>query len=136
LEHLTLDEFRVALRHTFRLLKPGGVFRFVVPDIEESARLYVDAQDAEAAIRFIRRSGLGRVSRPRGLVSMVKELFGHEHHLWMWDFKSLRNELETVGFSGIRRCQFGDAKNSAFTLVEDSSRFEGALEIECSRPIA
>ncbi|MES2692496.1 MAG: methyltransferase domain-containing protein [Verrucomicrobiota bacterium] len=33
LEHLALDEFRTALRNTYAILKPGGTFRFVLPDL-------------------------------------------------------------------------------------------------------
>jgi predicted SAM-dependent methyltransferase len=32
LEHLSLDECRIALREAYRYLKPGGVFRIAVPD--------------------------------------------------------------------------------------------------------
>ncbi len=34
LEHLSLDDFRLALTEVFRILKPGGVFRGVLPDLE------------------------------------------------------------------------------------------------------
>lgn len=34
LEHLALDDFRRALRNTYLYLEPGGIFRFVLPDLE------------------------------------------------------------------------------------------------------
>src|SRR5712691_5357503 len=34
LEHLSLEDFRVALRNTHKLLRKDGVFRFVMPDLE------------------------------------------------------------------------------------------------------
>ena len=33
LEHLALDDFHTALKETFRILKPGGRFRALVPDL-------------------------------------------------------------------------------------------------------
>ena len=41
LEHLSLDGFRTALRNTHGLLRPGGVFRLVVPDLEYYAKRYL-----------------------------------------------------------------------------------------------
>src|SRR6266568_3068610 len=38
LEHLSLNDFWLALRNTIRLLKAGGIFRLVVPDLEVRAR--------------------------------------------------------------------------------------------------
>src|SRR5262249_16855882 len=38
LEHLALDDLHVALANTLRIVKPGGVFRLVVPDLEVLAR--------------------------------------------------------------------------------------------------
>jgi SAM-dependent methyltransferase len=45
LEHLSYDDFWVALRNTHRLLKPGGLFRLVVPDLEMRARKYLNQLD-------------------------------------------------------------------------------------------
>jgi len=38
LEHLSLDDFRKALRNTHRILKSGGTFRLVVPDLDYSIK--------------------------------------------------------------------------------------------------
>jgi len=126
LEHLALDEFWLALRNTYRLLKPGGTFRLVVPDLHERARRYlaaVDAQRADAAWTFMHTSALGREERSRKLLSHLRDALGHSHHLWMWDEPSMFSALATVGFAAIRRCEFGDAKDPAFLAVENRSRF-------------
>jgi hypothetical protein len=41
LEHLSLSDFRLALRNSHRLLFDGGIFRFVVPDLEFSVNSYL-----------------------------------------------------------------------------------------------
>ena len=43
LEHLPRDRVPAFLRDCFRVLKPGGVLRVVVPDLEQIARLYLDS---------------------------------------------------------------------------------------------
>ena len=36
LEHLSPDNFRIALGNTYKFLQPGGVFRFVLPDLQSN----------------------------------------------------------------------------------------------------
>jgi predicted SAM-dependent methyltransferase len=127
---------RTALAHTHRILKPGGVFRLVVPDLEALTQAYLSARDSQAAARFLRDSGLGLEQRPRSPRQLASAFLGNSQHLWMWDYKALEHELQEHGFVGIRRCFVGDSTDPMFLNVEDPDRFEGALGIECFRPSA
>ena len=56
LEHLALDDFRSALKNSYSILKPGGLFRSLVPDMEMSVKWYLEARaagDDKASIKFI-----------------------------------------------------------------------------------
>lgn len=134
LEHLALDEFRTVLRNVFQYLRQGGTFRLVVPDLEHLIKTYVSDQDPGAASRFMQESYLGEHSVPRGLKAMPTALFGRSRHLWMWDFKGMEQELQAVGFTDIRRAQFGDSPDPHFTLVESEGRWKDCLGIDCRRP--
>jgi SAM-dependent methyltransferase len=126
LEHLSLADFWAALDNTFRLLKPGGIFRLVIPDLEIRAQKYLEklnAGDAEANIWFMRTTNLGLEHRKRGVEAWARGVFGNSAHLWMWDERSMTAALEKVGFTGVRRCSFGDSQDEAFRLVEDAGRF-------------
>lgn len=133
LEHLALDDFRRALRNTFAILQPGGVFRLVVPDLEERARRYVDEasrKSADAGGTFMRTAHLGLEQRPRSLLGRIRLFIGGSAHLWMWDEPSIVRELKETGFTSIRRCEFGDADDAMFAQVEDPGRFKDqALEL-------
>jgi hypothetical protein len=48
----------------------------------------------------------------------------------MWDKYSLLKELQSVGFSSVRVCEFNDSKNKHFSLVENENRFHNALALE------
>lgn len=133
LEHLALDDCRVALRNCHRYLKPGGLFRLVVPDFEVSVASYLSNSQPEAASNFMGYTHLGRKSRPRGLASLMREHFGNSHHLWMWDYKGLAKELEDAGYRNIRRCVQGDSKHPEFLEVDLPDRYEWSLGIEATK---
>jgi SAM-dependent methyltransferase len=133
LEHLALDDFRVALKNTYSYLEEGGIFRFVLPDLEQLAKEYLASGEPTAALEFMEHSYLGRKIRPRKLKGFVFEWLGNSTHLWMWDFESISVELEKAGFQRIRRAEFGDSSVSHFKEAEDIGRWQNCLGVECMR---
>lgn len=133
LEHLSLDDLRAALAETHRILRKGGVFRLVVPDLEHAISVYLGDGSADAALRFMKGTMLGTETRSRGAMGLLREWLGNSRHLWMWDYKSLERELMDAHFLAIRRAQFGDAADPAFRAVEEESRWEGGLGIEARK---
>lgn len=131
LEHLCLSDLRRALLNCRRILRPGGVFRLVVPDLEHLIRCYSADDSPRAATTFMEDTMLGRKVRLRGLLGLIRERLGNSQHLWMWDYKSLAAELDAAGFSSIRRAALGDSQIAAFDLVEHQDRWANALGIEC-----
>lgn len=133
LEHLALDDFRCALRNSLILLRPGGVFRAVLPDLEFEARRYLEDDSHQAAIRFMEMTCLGVRSRKRGSAALIAELLGNSRHLWMWDYKALAHEFEVAGFIDVRRATIGDSLVSAFDAVEDPDRWTNCLGIQARK---
>lgn len=133
LEHLTLEEFRCAIRNVHRYLRTGGHFRLVVPDLEYLAVRYVSSQSVDAASQFMRDACLGEESYQRGIPGLLRAVFGRTRHFWMWDYKGLARELEDAGFFGIRRAAFGDSDDPRFAEVEELVRWENCLGIECCK---
>jgi SAM-dependent methyltransferase len=136
LEHLSLNDFRQALVNSYKVLKRGGIFRCVVPDMENLARSYIqslDNGDSQACINFVDYTLLAIKERPRGLTGILNAYFGNFQHLWMWDNLSLSAELKNVGFTEIRKCEFNDCEDYMFKYVEDFVRFQNAVAIECRK---
>lgn len=137
LEHLTLEDFHKAIRNTFRILRAGGIFRLVVPDLEYCAREYIARLDrgmTNSSSQFMRDINMGYERREKGLVPLARKLLGDLNpHLWMWDEISMIEALAQHGFRQIRRCAFGDCEDAAFAQVESAGRFENALAIEARR---
>lgn len=133
LEHMSLEDFRKALKNTYKMLKVGGRLRLIIPDLEVLVRDYIqDIEDgkAEASIRFIDRTYLGEIERPKGFIAISKYLFGYLRHLWLWDNYSTVEELKKVGFENIRFCEFNDSEDEMFKLVENEERFKLCVKIE------
>lgn len=131
LEHLSLKDFRDALKNTLRILRSGGIFRFVLPDLEYSIKKYIDNPANDAALIFMKETHLGQESRNRGLKGITLSLFGNSQHLWMWDYKSMESELRNAGFIEIRRAQFRDSADPMFGEVEEKERWDNCLGVEC-----
>jgi predicted SAM-dependent methyltransferase len=134
LEHLCLADFRVALRNTHRVLRPGGIFRLVLPDLRYSIDQYVAGSACNAAMIFMEQTALGQARRTRGLRSLLAASLGNSSHRWMWDYESMQTELENAGFVEVRRASFHDSSESCFLDVEDWGRWENCLGAECKRP--
>lgn len=144
LEHLALEECRVALRHTYKYLEPGGFFRFAMPDLKALASAYLSYEGDDAAHRFMERAWLGKQTRPRSPATRLISSLGNAAHLWMWDYASMQMELTQQGFVDIRRAEYNDSAEPRFADVEDKSRWEErgfddtgvipCLGVECRKP--
>ena len=136
LEHLALDDLRIALKNTLEVMKNGAIFRMVLPDLQFYVNQYVESMNSgnsAASHDFLFNTMLGIKSRPKGIRELLSSSFGNSHHLWMWDYPSLSIELTELGFKEIRRCNYGDSRDKMFNFVEDEGRFINCLGIECMK---
>lgn len=125
LEHVPLEDMRESLNNMFRMLKSGGLFRMIVPDLAIRALAYTrSVGHPDAAGKFIDDCLFGVKSAEKSLVARVQAVYGNARHLQMYDEAAMRREMERAGFVDIRRCAFGDSELAAFAEVEDPARFE------------
>ena len=133
LEHLSLGDCDRALANSASYLLPGGTFRIVLPDLATYVQEYLDDPSEDAASNFMSASSLGREQRSHTVSDFLKDWIGNSAHLWMWDERSLTARLRKHGFVDIRRAAFGDADDPKFAEVENISRFDGFLAMECRK---
>jgi ubiquinone/menaquinone biosynthesis C-methylase UbiE len=134
LEHLSLEDCQKTIHNVFKLLQPGGTFRFVLPDLEFWAQKYLNDPSPEASKEFLREIQLGLEKKPEGLVKFFYEWLRTSAHLWMWDYRAMEAELKQAGFVDIRRATFNDSADPLFKLVERENRWLNCLGVECRKP--
>lgn len=142
LEHLSYVDCLKALTNTCRVLKPGGFFRLIVPDLRVRVIKYLDQYNNgydNASHQFMNSTYLGMYKRDRSLLGFIKSWKGNSLHLWMWDFLSMKSALLDAGFERVRNCQYSDCEDTMFRLVEKRDRFidEDIIElaIEVRKPL-
>lgn len=136
IEHLPLEVGRVALRHAFTALRPGGWIRLATPDAERTARAYLDDPAlTDSHLARHRRAGY-TVDHS---VDMLRVTFAEAgHHLgYIYDFESLSAELAGAGFTDVTRREAGEVGNEVFEQLEsrtEPTEVATELVIEARRP--
>lgn len=160
LEHLDRWVAPLFMAEVRRVLRPGGIQRVVVPDLERLCRDYLEhlrACDEDPSLlpdhdryvgeiieQSVRRDAYAMRGQrgPRRLLELV--LLGDarrrgETHQWMYDAANLTQLLRTSGFSDIRRVTYEESSVpgwSAYGLDLDERGGEykpGSLYIEAAR---
>lgn len=90
LEHLTREDGERCLREVHRILKPGGVVRLSVPDLDIGIAGY-DSRDPGPFLELVYNASQAREK--------------NRHH-WMYTEHSLGELLKRVGFTEVRRCTY------------------------------
>jgi predicted SAM-dependent methyltransferase len=137
IEHFTLDVGRTVLKNMFDALRPGGTIRLATPDVERTARAYLDNGDLAADhLRRHQNKGIP-ATHP---VDLLRVTFAEAKHYlgYCYDYAALSEEMAAVGFSEIHREEAGDSADPAFAGLEvratDSERAT-ALIVVASRPM-
>lgn len=133
LEHLSRNAVVAALANTHKILRSGGVFRVIVPDLAARAERYVRdraQRSPKNADAFITALNIGEMDRAQGVAGLLRSTFGHSGHLWMYDEDLMGELLRQAGFIDVRRATFGDSGDKMFDIVEDRGRFFDSGEPE------
>ena len=132
IEHIPLESGDLVLAEMFRVLKPGGRVRIVMPDAEIYLTRYVNAlkDPSGEPMPYAERDDFHGIYQP---IMSVNRIF-HEHgHRFIYDFPMLKSLLERHHFANIELCSFGEGKDPR--LVKDSSkRARESFYVEAEKP--
>lgn len=133
-EHLPLEATRSMLVEAHRCMRPGGIIRLITPDVRAHVDMYLAGSSAldEAAARHYRDLGL-KVEHPIDVLRIPIGEFGH-HEGYVFDFETLRAELERAGFSSVIRTDAGSSSHPEFAGLDQRASEGGAqLAVEATR---
>lgn len=111
LEHIGLEHLRNNLMEFYRMLKPGGILRIIVPDGELYCRLYIDQLNGSTSELPYQQQYITPMARINGL-------FRNHGHLFIHDFQTLKILLENTGFVQVNKCKFREGFDNI--LLKDS----------------
>jgi hypothetical protein len=144
------------LAEVFRVLRPDGIHRVVVPDLEVLVREYLESLDArrddhDAAIdriigQCVRREASGTSQQPSGRRRLENIILGDarrrgETHQWMWDWWNLTQSLGQAGFVSVKRLDAYTSDIPNWTAIgldvkQDGSVYKSrSLYMEARKPV-
>ena len=113
IEHLTFEEGLNFLKECYRVLRPGGILRIICPDIMlwinkihevhdwkffETYKNQLDTPYWENSVYHIK-------DKVKTNIQVLNSMIFNWGHKWMWDYESLKMELESVGFGSIEQME-------------------------------
>lgn len=120
LEHATRAETHGILAEWHRVLAPGGTLRVAVPDFTALAELYLEIAFQTEAIEVDRFSNPLSEALARTIGPVIGGQTGsYDFHQALFDFDSLRAQLNRVGFKDVKRY---DWRATEHCHIDDFSR--------------
>jgi predicted SAM-dependent methyltransferase len=117
LEHIPFVKCAENIKEFYRLLKPGGIVRIVVPDGE----LYCDL--------FQKRKTDKTIILPYGqneetAMISINRIFRIHGHLFIYDFETLQLLLRKAGFEKISKQKFGQGRDQRLVIDQEERAIE------------
>jgi predicted SAM-dependent methyltransferase len=106
IEHLTVEESQKSIKDFMRVLKPGGVMRIAMPDLEYSIALYLDKNWRKSGL--VSNHGLEFVETPAELLNMSFRWWGHQ---WIYDWVELRRRLKQAGYEKVIKADHSKSRH-------------------------
>lgn len=137
LEHVSYDDAAAALRDFYRMLRPDGVLRILVPDGGMYLDLYHRARAGETvSFPYVDDSGIRDLAEDSrfGFTPMmaVNRIFRGYEHLFAYDADTLANLMRQAGFRDIQQTSFRVGRFPPL-LIDSEMRAPQTLFMEATK---
>jgi len=133
LEHLSYQQAKLLLGEIFRLLKPSGLLRIVVPDANLYLQIYQQQQSGKDVSFPYGQTAHDIDDKQITSMMVVNSIFRGHGHLYAYDYETLKVLLEDKGFISVKQEFFRQGRQEKL-LVDSESRSHESLYIEAIRP--
>jgi len=116
-EHLTYEIGKLAFEECNRILKPDGIMRIAMPDLDEAVKLYIQNEDA----------GFGS---PCKLMNLTFHGWGHQY---IYNFDDLKELLLLTGFKSVERKRHGISDHAKLKNTETRTNKYEWLIVEAAK---
>ena len=126
LEHFSRWDYMSVLQRWYETIKPNGILRIAVPDFEQLCKYYIETKE---------------IRKISGMLYGGQD-YEQNYHYWCWDFISLKEDLEKIGFKNVTRydwrltehCDIDDYSQSYFPHLDKKNGILMSLNIEATKP--
>ena len=122
LEHIEMNETLENMKEFYRLLKPGGVARIVVPDGELYCDIYQRRKQGSQELMPYEEGYISPMARINGI-------FRNHGHKFIYDFETMKKLLQQAGFTNIKKCSYRTGADQRL-LVDQDWRANESLYVE------
>jgi len=131
LEHFSIEQLDFILSECFRILKPGGILRLVVPDGKYFLNCYVNLIEQKPSLplssEFCKdQASYKDIYTP---IMAINKLFYSWEHRFIFDFETIRHLLQKNNFQDIQQHTFLVGHDSNL-LIDSEHRKVGSLYVE------
>jgi SAM-dependent methyltransferase len=125
LQDLPYPDVRAALSQIRRVLRPGGVLRLGLPDLERAVRAWIDNDRRYFYIGDEDATSIG------GKLCLQISWYGSVRTPFTWDF--IEELAYRAGFRSVKRCAFGQTAGPWPEIVALDNRERETLFVEAVR---
>ncbi len=134
IEHIPLEPARTLFSEAYRCLRPGGVIRFVTPDLGAHVERYLEGRsprgDSRASV--YEQAGL-TVEHPLDWIRIPIASFEHWEG-YVYDFPALEAELRRAGFEKVEHVELDQSEHPELAGLDlRSGDGEPQMAVEATR---
>jgi SAM-dependent methyltransferase len=122
LPELTYSDVEIALRELHRVLRPAGVLRLALPDLDRAIRAYLDGDAGYFLVRDDDIRSLG------GKLVVQLTWYGYSRTMFTFDF--IEELLYKAGFRRVERCSYRQTTSSYSEIIDLDNREGESLFVE------
>jgi predicted SAM-dependent methyltransferase len=125
LEHIPFEKCVETVKEFYRLLKPGGTVRIIVPD----GQIYFDLYQAKKTDKSVQLPYAENEETP---AISINRIFRGHGHLFIYDFETFALLLQKAGFRDIKKESYGTGRDSRL-LIDQAHRAVESLYVEATK---